>query len=183
MLYFYEVIEGSKWHKAAENMFNWRKPWHDNQELIQFMADLGLDKENLLLQTHVLEIVGEPVKNKNEFCKPHTREIKNSDGTTKMVTTTAARKNSAINKAYLDLLKRNNLTKYDWWAFKDDAGLNVIERVGFSINKRFDRYYVINSTSDLSERHSSSLKLIKETEWLEIELRFKREAEANAMQS
>lgn len=154
-MYYYEIIKESVAYKDVYKEREMELHWNSeeiNKKICDFLGVESIDK-NLYLTGKVLMMANPPEHIKEQFKKPE-------DGIYN------AKKNSIINKRWIEFCKENNLRRFDaWWVLTRDhdmLGVGGKKSLVF-IN---DRYFIISEFK--IER--DFLKEITEEEYLKIRL-------------
>lgn len=130
----YEVKQNTKEYGLIHNCFVWTKQF-DNPDFQKEIHDLlGVPITSISTNIHRLLVIEIPKGLEKQFC------VKMVPGKTCYFF--AARQNSKINKAYLDLIKKYNIKEYRMYFFYHHLPYSGSQIVAY-YSRIYERYFVI----------------------------------------
>ena len=158
----YLVKEGTKLHTSIDKLFHWHLAWVKEPFHSELVELLGVDPTgNIVLSNDFLGLAEVPEHLEKQF----RVRISPGDG----FVFRKARSNSNINKAYIELCKKHNVSKFDSWDFKISNNIPVNHN-GNTFSKIGEQEFVIVTTYDYSDR--DDLYPMKFTEYLELRAKY-----------
>lgn len=168
-MFYYKMNKDSKEYGLFEKYLNSPKRWYepDIRKELEDLLEINIEN-NLGITPSRLCLV-----NPNEKYMKQFKSIKENDFF-------IARKDSKLQKAYLEICKKYDLKIYSLTSFWLDT--NLIDGDGFSIYRKhcikqihhvYDDYYMESSTQELDE--FKWLELVNEADFLELKSKYLRE--------
>ena len=149
-------------HRSIDKLFHWHLDWIKEPFHSELVELLGVDPTgNIVLSSDFLGLTEVPGHLEKQF------RVRTSPGDGFMFR--KARSNSNINKEYIKLCKKYNVSKFDSWDFKVSNNIPVTHN-GNTFSKIGEQEFVIVTKYDYSDR--DDLYPMKFTEYLELRAKY-----------
>ncbi len=154
MNHYFEVLKGTEEYEILDKVFNWNNSFRDKKKAEELAGALGLENINDVgMNDSALALKEVPDKIKSQFKKNKYRGFY------------IAKKNTPLNQAFLEWIKKYNVKKVPTAEFSSRFLPHGIK----SYHRIFNRYFIRPKTINLlAFKNHKSLKEIKESNYLRL---------------